>query len=69
LVDALYCEQHRPGAELRDAATGRQQVRAAVASATEGHGVTRLFSYHIAQYFTRLSSEANRNAGAIRSPR
>jgi DNA-binding transcriptional LysR family regulator len=92
-------------------------VRAAVASATEGHGVTRLFSYHIAeeiregklqilldkdeyppmpahllapqgrfsvpkvrafvdfavprlkQYFTRLSSEANRNAGAIRSPR
>jgi DNA-binding transcriptional LysR family regulator len=92
-------------------------VRAAVASATEGHGVTRLFSYHVAeeiregklqilldkdeyppmpahllapqgrfsvpkvrafvdfavprlkQYFTRLSSEANRNAGAIRSPR
>jgi DNA-binding transcriptional LysR family regulator len=92
-------------------------VRAAVASAAEGHGITRLFSYHIAEeiserrlqillskdeypplpvqllapegrfavpkvrafvdfaaprlkkYFTRLSSEANRNASAIRSPR
>jgi len=92
-------------------------VRAAVASAAEGHGVTRLFSYHIAEeitegrlqillgkdeypplpvhllapegrfavpkvrafvdfsaprlkkYFARLSSEASRNAGTIRSPR
>jgi DNA-binding transcriptional LysR family regulator len=92
-------------------------VRAAVASAAEGHGVTRLFSYHIAEeiaerrlqillskdeypplpvqllapegrfavpkvrafvdfaaprlkkYFTRLSSDASRNASAIRSPR
>jgi DNA-binding transcriptional LysR family regulator len=92
-------------------------VRAAVASAAEGHGITRLFSYHIAEeiserrlqillskdeypplpvqllapegrfavpkvrafvdfaaprlkkYFTRLSSEASRNASAIRSPR
>jgi len=92
-------------------------VRAAVASAAEGHGITRLFSYHIAEeiserrlqillskdeypplpvqllapegrfavpkvrafvdfaaprlkkYFARLSSEANRNASAIRSPR
>jgi DNA-binding transcriptional LysR family regulator len=92
-------------------------VRAAVASAAEGYGITRLFSYHIAEeiserrlqillskdehpplpvqllapegrfavpkvrafvdfaaprlkkYFTRLSSEANRNASAIRSPR
>ena len=92
-------------------------VRAAVASATEGHGITRLFSYHIAEeiregrlqillgkdehpplpahllapqgrfsvpkvrafadfavprlkrYFTELTSEANRNAGAIRSRR
>jgi len=90
-------------------------VRAAIASAVEGHGVTRLFSYHIAdeirdgplqlllskdehpplpvhllvpqgrlsvpkvrafvdfatprlkRYFTRLSNEADRNAGAIRS--
>jgi DNA-binding transcriptional LysR family regulator len=92
-------------------------VRAAIASAAEGHGVTRLFSYHIAEeitegrlqillgkdeypplpvhllapegrftvpkvrafvdfsaprlkkYFARLSSEASRNAGTIRSPR
>ncbi len=92
-------------------------VRAAVASAAEGHGVTRLFSYHIAEeiregrlqillakdehpplpahllvphgrisvpkvrafvdfaaprlktYFARLSSDASRNADAIRSPR
>jgi DNA-binding transcriptional LysR family regulator len=92
-------------------------VRAAVASTAEGHGVTRLFSYHIAEeitegrlqillgkdeypplpvhllapegrfaapkvrafvdfsvprlkkYFARLSSEASRNAGTIRSPR
>lgn len=92
-------------------------VRAAVASAAEGHGVTRLFSYHIAdeiregrlqillagdehpplpvhllapqgrfavpkvrafvdfavprlkRYFERLSQEASRNAGAIRSRR
>ena len=92
-------------------------VRAAVTSAAEGHGVTRLFSYHIGdeirdgrlqillakdehpplpvhllvpqgrlavpkvrafvdfavprlkRYFERLSREANRNAGAIRSPR
>jgi DNA-binding transcriptional LysR family regulator len=92
-------------------------VRAAVASAAEGHGVTRLFSYHIAdeirdgrlqillakdehpplpahllapqgrfdvpkvrafadfavprlkRYFERLSRDASRNAGAIRSPR
>jgi len=92
-------------------------VRAAVASAAEGHGVTRLFSYHIAEeirdgrlqillaadehpplpvhllapqgrfsvpkvrafvdfavprlkrYFERLSREASRNAGAIRSRR
>jgi DNA-binding transcriptional LysR family regulator len=92
-------------------------VRAAVASAAEGHGVTRLFSYHIAdeiregrlqillgndeypplpahllapqgrfsvpkvrafvdfavprlkRYFTQLSADAGRNAGAIRSPR
>ncbi|MFB9265749.1 LysR family transcriptional regulator [Bradyrhizobium erythrophlei] len=92
-------------------------VRAAVASAAEGYGVTRLFSYHIAEeirdgrlqillakdehpplpvhllapqgrfdvpkvrafvdfavprlkrYFERLSREASRNAGAIRSPR
>jgi DNA-binding transcriptional LysR family regulator len=90
-------------------------VRAAVASAAEGHGVTRLFSYHIAEeiregrlqillgkdehpplpahllapqgrfsvpkvrafatfavprlkrYFAQLTSDANRNAGAIRS--
>jgi DNA-binding transcriptional LysR family regulator len=90
-------------------------VRAAIESAREGHGVTRLFSYHVAkeiregrlqillgkdehpplpahllapqgrfsvpkvrafadfavprlkQYFTELTSEANRNAGAIRS--
>lgn len=92
-------------------------VRAAVASAVGGHGVTRLFSYHVAEeiaekrlqlllgkdeypplpvqllapegrfavpkvrafvdfaaprlkkYFAGLSSEAVRNAGAIRSPR
>jgi DNA-binding transcriptional LysR family regulator len=92
-------------------------VRAAVASATEGHGVTRLFSYHIAnelregrlqilldkdeqpplpahllapqgrfsvpkvrafadfavprlkRYFTQLSADAGKNAGATRSPR
>jgi DNA-binding transcriptional LysR family regulator len=92
-------------------------VRAAVASAAEGHGITRLFSYHIAdeirdgrlqillpkdehpplpvhllapqgrfdvpkvrafadfavprlkRYFERLTREASRNAGAIRSPR
>jgi DNA-binding transcriptional LysR family regulator len=92
-------------------------VRAAVASAAEGHGVTRLFSYHIAEeiaegrlqillskdeypalpvqllapegrfavpkvrafvdfaaprlkkYFTRLASDANRNAAATRSRR
>jgi DNA-binding transcriptional LysR family regulator len=92
-------------------------VRAAIASATEGHGVTRAFSYHIAEqitegtlqilldkdeappmpvhliapqgriavpkvrafvdfavprfkrYFAQLSSEANRNPGAIRSRR
>ena len=92
-------------------------VRAAVASATEGHGVARLFSYHIAEeiregrlqilldkdehpplpahllapqgrfsvpkvraftdfavprlkrYFTQLSADAGKNAGAIRSPR
>jgi DNA-binding transcriptional LysR family regulator len=92
-------------------------VRAAVASAVEGHGVTRLFSYHIAdeiregrlqillsedeypplpahllapqgrfsvpkvrafadfaaprlkRYFTQLSTEVSRNAGAIRSRR
>ena len=92
-------------------------VRAAVASAAEGHGVTRLFSYHIGEeirdgrlqillakdehpplpahllvppgrlavpkvrafvdfavprlkrYFERLSREASRNAGAIRSRR
>jgi DNA-binding transcriptional LysR family regulator len=92
-------------------------VRAAIASATEGHGVTRLFSYHIAEqitdgklqillsddehpplpahliapqgrisvpkvrafvdfavprfkrYFAQLTSEANRNTGAIRSRR
>ncbi|MEW6642638.1 MAG: LysR family transcriptional regulator [Pseudomonadota bacterium] len=92
-------------------------VRAAVASAAEGHGVTRLFSYHIAdeiregrlqillagdehpplpvhllapqgrfsvpkvrafadfavprlkRYFERLSRDASRNAGAIRSRR
>lgn len=90
-------------------------VRAAIDSTVEGHGVTRLFSYHIAdeiregrlqillskdehpplpahllvpqgrlsvpkvrafvdfaaprlkRYFTRLTNEANRNAGAIRS--
>jgi DNA-binding transcriptional LysR family regulator len=90
-------------------------VRAAIESAREGHGVTRLFSYHIAEeiregrlqillgkeehlplpahllapqgrfsvpkvrafadfavprlkrYFTELTDEANRNAGAIRS--
>jgi DNA-binding transcriptional LysR family regulator len=90
-------------------------VRAAIASATEGHGITRLFSYHIAdeiregrlqlllgeddhppipaqllvpqgrlsvskvrafvdfatprlkRYFTQLSTDASRNAGAIRS--
>jgi DNA-binding transcriptional LysR family regulator len=90
-------------------------VRAAIDSAVEGHGVTRLFSYHIAdeiregrlqillgndedlplpahllvpqgrlsvpkvrafvdfaaprlkRYFTRLTNDANRNAGAIRS--
>jgi DNA-binding transcriptional LysR family regulator len=92
-------------------------VRAAIESAREGHGVTRLFSYHIAEeiregrlqillgkdehaplpahllapqgrfsvpkvrafadfavprlkrYFTELTGEANRNAGAIRSRR
>ena len=92
-------------------------VRAAIESAREGHGVTRLFSYHVAKeiregrlqillgkdehpplpahllapqgrfsvpkvrafadfavprlkrYFTELTSEANRNAGAIRSHR
>ena len=92
-------------------------VRAAIESAREGHGVTRLFSYHVAKeiregrlqillgkdehpplpahllapqgrfsvpkvrafadfavprlkrYFTELTSEANRNAGAIRSNR
>jgi DNA-binding transcriptional LysR family regulator len=92
-------------------------VRAAVASTVAGYGVTRLFSYHVAEevaqqrlrillrkdeypplpvqllapegrftvpkvrafvdfaaphlkkYFTGLSSEANRNADAIRSPR
>ena len=90
-------------------------VRAAIDSAVDGHGVTRLFSYHIAdeiregrlqillgkdehpplpahllvpqgrlsvpkvrafvdfaaprlkRYFMRLTNEANRNAGAIRS--
>jgi DNA-binding transcriptional LysR family regulator len=92
-------------------------VRAAIESAREGHGVTRLFSYHVAKeiregrlqillgkdehpplpahllapqgrfsvpkvrafadfavprlkrYFTELTSDANRNAGAIRSHR
>ena len=92
-------------------------VRAAVASAAEGHGVTRLFSYHISEeirqgrlqilldkdeypplpahllapqgrfsvpkvrafvdfavprlkrYFTQLTADTGRNAGAIRSPR
>jgi DNA-binding transcriptional LysR family regulator len=92
-------------------------VRAAIESAREGHGVTRLFSYHVAEeiregrlqillgkdehpplpahllapqgrfsvpkvrafadfavprlkrYFTELTGEANRNAGAIRSLR